>query len=110
VAQLGARLNGIQKVRGSNPLGSTKDTLVVDGGIYYFKTHEGGDPLLGHASRKWDRRLNNGMSIRGPVGLSVNKQFAVFYGSAFSGDVLVRAFYEKHMKSICRYAARDTNA
>src|SRR4029077_3237074 len=24
VAQLGARLNGIQKVRGSNPLGSTK--------------------------------------------------------------------------------------
>jgi hypothetical protein len=27
VAQLGARLNGIQKVRGSNPLGSTKFQL-----------------------------------------------------------------------------------
>ena len=28
VAQLGARLNGIQKVRGSNPLGSTKNPRV----------------------------------------------------------------------------------
>ena len=29
MAQLGARLNGIQKVRGSNPLGSTKATAYL---------------------------------------------------------------------------------
>jgi hypothetical protein len=34
VAQLGARLTGSQKVRGSNPLGSTRLTLLCDlGGI-----------------------------------------------------------------------------
>jgi hypothetical protein len=32
VAQLGARLTGSQKVRGSNPLGSTKSALRLQGG------------------------------------------------------------------------------
>jgi hypothetical protein len=37
VAQLGARLNGIQKVSGSNPLSSTKENPVKDRIFIYFE-------------------------------------------------------------------------
>ena len=36
MAQLVARLNGIQKVRGSNPLGSTKKISYILYGIFLF--------------------------------------------------------------------------
>ena len=41
VAQLGARLDGIEEVVGSNPIGSTKDTYVRSGEILYgtFRRH-----------------------------------------------------------------------
>ncbi len=35
VAQLGARLNGIQKVSGSNPLSSTKEKPAVSGFLHF---------------------------------------------------------------------------
>lgn len=40
MAQLVARLNGIQKVRGSNPLGSTKNTIHF---VWYFFVYFQGD-------------------------------------------------------------------
>ena len=36
MAQLGARLNGIQKVRGSNPLSSTRKDTVSDSVLLLF--------------------------------------------------------------------------
>jgi hypothetical protein len=55
VAQLGARLTGSQKVRGSNPLGSTRLTLLCDlGGIVSVCRH-----TLTHRKRR-------GRSVRCP--------------------------------------------
>jgi hypothetical protein len=39
VAQLGARLDGIEEVVGSNPIGSTKKELYESGSPSFFVTH-----------------------------------------------------------------------
>jgi hypothetical protein len=46
IAQLGERLNGIQKVRGSNPLSSTKTPPLVDDANHHDPSPAAGGLLL----------------------------------------------------------------
>ena len=54
VAQLGARLNGIQKVRGSNPLGSTRLALSESLADRFVLREARGNPV----GAAWERRGN----------------------------------------------------
>src|SRR5205823_14075036 len=56
IAQLGERLNGIQEVRGSTPLGSTNNQIDLVG-IQFAQEEENGPPLGGPSlGRKRPRR------------------------------------------------------
>ena len=55
MAQLGARLNGIEKVVGSNPTGSTLTKEYPDGFIRVPKKTK--TEVLGHLPESWSHRL-----------------------------------------------------
>ncbi len=56
MAQLGARLDGIEEVVGSNPIGSTKEAIVQSGEILYRT-------FLRHSLHPWPKGFFKGCRV-----------------------------------------------